>query len=112
MGFVAQQFCITSMSTDACTVSSPSPPRPLRAQKAEVLVSAMFTGRLSLALDVLAAMFLVVVALLIVVGVIAAIGGIFVGLDNLLSRILESPRELRRWRFPQKTGRPRESSVR
>jgi hypothetical protein len=55
------------MSTDAYTVSSPSPPKPLRAQKAEVLVRAMLKGcrwRSTL----LAAMFLFVVALLIVVG--------------------------------------------
>jgi len=73
LGFVAQQFCTTSMSTDACTVSSPPSPRPLQARKAEVLVSAMLTGRLSLALDVLAAMFLFVVALMIVAGVIAGV---------------------------------------
>ena len=48
---------------------------------------------LLLALGVLAAMFLFVVALLIVVGVITGIAGIFVGLDNFLSRIFESPRE-------------------
>jgi hypothetical protein len=88
-------------------VSSPSPPRPLRAQKAEVLVSAMLTGRLSLALDVLAAMFLFVVALLIVVGVIAAVASVFIGLDHFLSRIFELPREPRPWRFRQKTGRLR-----
>ena len=75
-----------------------------------MLVSAMLMGRLSPALDVLAAMFLFVVALLIVVGVIAAVGGIFVWLDNFLSRILESPRELRLWRLRQKIGPPRESS--
>jgi hypothetical protein len=63
-----------------------------------------------LAFGVLAAMFLFVVALLIVVGVIAAVGGIFVGLDNFLSRIFEPPREPRPWRFRQKTGRLRESS--
>ena len=104
MGFVAQQFCTTSTSTDACTVNSPSPPRPLRAQKAEVLVSAMLTERLSLAIDVLATMFLFVVALLIVVGVIAAVAGIFIGLDNFMSRIFESPREPRPWRLLQKAG--------
>ena len=71
-----------------------------------MIVSAILTGRLSLVLDVLAAMFLFVVALLIVVGVIAAVGGIFVWLDNFLSRIFESPRELRPWRLRQKTGRP------
>ena len=83
MGFVAQQFCTTSMCTDACTVSSPSPPKPRRA-KAEVLVSAMLTERLSLALDLLATMHLFVVALLIVVGVISAVAGIFTGLDNFV----------------------------
>jgi hypothetical protein len=70
----------------------------------------MLTGRLSLALDVLAAMFVFVVALLIVVGVIAAVGGIYVGLDNFLSRVLESSREPQPWRFRQKTGRPRANS--
>jgi hypothetical protein len=67
----------------------------------------MLTGRLSLALDVLAAMFLFVVALLIVVGVIVALGGIFVGLDHFLSRISDLLREPRPWRFRQKTGRLR-----
>ena len=56
---------------------------------------------LSLALDVLAAMFLFVVALLIVVGVIAGVAGIFVGLDNFLSRIFESPREPRPWQLQE-----------
>jgi hypothetical protein len=39
--------------------------------------------------------------------VIAAIGGIFVGLGHFLSRIFESPRHPRPWRFRQKTGRLR-----
>jgi hypothetical protein len=56
---------------------------------------------LLLALDVLAAMFLFVVALLIVVGVIAGVAGIFVGLDNFLSRIFESPREPRPWQLQE-----------
>jgi hypothetical protein len=55
-------------------------------------------------------MFLFVVALLIVVGVIAAVAGIFTGLDNFLSKIFASPREPRPWRLRQKAGRPRESS--
>ena len=57
-----------------------------------------------LAFYVLATMFLFVVALLIVVGVIAAVAGIFTGLDNFLSRIFESPREPRPWRLHQKAG--------
>lgn len=57
-----------------------------------------------LAFYVLATMFLFVVALLIVVGVIAAVVGIFTGLDNFLSRIFESPRESRLWRLLQKAG--------
>jgi len=64
-----------------------------------------------LAFDVLATMFLFIVALLIVVGVIAAIAGIFTGLDNFLSMIFESPSEFRPWRLHQKAGRPRESPV-
>jgi hypothetical protein len=64
----------------------------------------------SLTLDVLATMFLFVVALLIVVGVIAGVGGILVGLDHFLSRIFESPPEPRPWRFRQKTVRLRASS--
>ena len=43
-----------------------------------------------LAFDVLATMFLFVIALLIVVGVIAAVAGIFIGLDNFLSRIFSA----------------------
>ena len=58
-----------------------------------------------LAFDVLATMFLFVVALLIVVGVIAAVAGLFTGLDNFLSRIFESLREPRPWRLHQKAGR-------
>ena len=57
-----------------------------------------------LAFDVLATMFLFVIALLIVVGVIAAVAGIFIRLDNFLSSIFESPREPRPWRLHQKAG--------
>jgi hypothetical protein len=57
-----------------------------------------------LAFYVLVTMFLFVVALLIVVGVIAAVVGVVTGLDNLLSRIFESPRESRLWRLHQKAG--------
>ena len=57
-----------------------------------------------LAFYVLATMFLFVIALLIVVGVIAAVARIFIGLDNFLSRIFESPREPRPWRLHQKAG--------
>ena len=57
-----------------------------------------------LAFDVLATMFLFVIALLIVVGVIAAVARIFIGLDNFLSRIFESPREPRPRRLHQKAG--------
>jgi len=57
-----------------------------------------------LAFDVLATMFLFVIALLIVVGVIAAVAGVFIGLDNFLSKIFESPREPRPWRLHQKAG--------
>ena len=57
-----------------------------------------------LAFYVLATMFLFVVALLIVVGVIAAVAGLFIRLDNFLSRIFESPREPRPWRLHQKAG--------
>ena len=56
-----------------------------------------------LVIEALAAMFLFVVALLIVVGVIAAVAG--TGLDNLLLRTLESQREPRPWRLRQKIGR-------
>jgi hypothetical protein len=55
-----------------------------------------------LAFYVLATMFLFVVALLIVVGVIAAVAGIFISLDNFMSRIFESPREPRPWRFARR----------
>ena len=54
-----------------------------------------------LAFDVLATIFLFVIALLIVVGVIAAVAGIFIGLDNFLSRIFESPREPRPWQLQE-----------
>ena len=54
-----------------------------------------------LAFDVLATMFLFVIALLIVVGVIAAVARIFTGLDNFLSRIFESPREPRPWQLQE-----------
>ena len=57
-----------------------------------------------LAFDVLATMFLFVVALLIVVGVIAAVAGIFIRLDNFMSGIFESPREPRPWAIRQTTG--------
>jgi hypothetical protein len=57
-----------------------------------------------LAFDVLTTMFLFVIALLIVVGVIAAVAGVFIGLDNFLSKISESPREPRPWRLHQKAG--------
>ena len=57
-----------------------------------------------LAFDVLATMFLFVVALLIVVGVIAAVAGIFTGLDNFLSTIFESRASLVPWRLYRKAG--------
>ena len=62
-----------------------------------------------LAFDVLAAMFLFVVAQLIVVGVIAAVAGVITGLDNFLSKIFESPREPRRWLLRRRLA-DRESS--
>jgi hypothetical protein len=62
-----------------------------------------------LAVDVLATIFLFVVALLIIVGVIAAVAGIFTGLDNFPSKIFQSPREPQPWRLHQKPGRSRES---
>ena len=57
-----------------------------------------------LAFYVLATMFLFVVALLIVVGVIVAVAGIFIGLDDFISRIFEFTREPRPWRLHQKAG--------